>query len=82
MPNSELSDRGRPMTAKNQGQKDGLYYVMWKLDRIARNELNKGQTTAFKRCSTASEAKRYRRTLHEFEQLQKKLISEIDNLSN
>jgi hypothetical protein len=55
---------------------------MWKLDRIARNELNKGQTTAFKRCSTASEAKRYRRTLHEFEQLQKKLIVEIDNLSN
>jgi hypothetical protein len=60
------------MTAKNQGHKDGLYFVMWKLDRIAKNELNKGQTTAFKRCSTASEAKRYRRTLHEFEQLQKK----------
>ena len=82
MPNSELSDRGRPMTAKNQGQKDGLYFVMWKLDRIAKNELNKGKTTAFKRCSTASEAKRYRRTLHEFEQLQKKIIAEVENHSN
>jgi general stress protein 26 len=50
MPSSELSDNSRPMSAKNQGHKDGLYFVMWKLDRLAKNELNKGQTTAFKRC--------------------------------
>ena len=75
MPSSELSDNSRPMSEKNQGHKDGLYFVMWKLDRLAKNELNKGQTTAFKRCQTASEAKRFRRTLHEFSQLQLKLTS-------
>lgn len=45
--------------------KDKLYYVMWKLDRIARNEMNKGFTTAFKRVSNVSEGKRFKRTLHE-----------------
>jgi len=54
-------------------QKDGLYFVMWKLERVSKNELNKGQTTAFKRCNTVSEAKRYKRTLHEFTQIQLKI---------
>ena len=72
----------RPSTAKNSGHKDGLYFVMWKLDKLAKNELNKGQTTAFKRCSTMSEAKRYRRSLHEFTQLQNRLQQHSHNLSD
>ena len=43
---------------------------MWKLNKVAQNELIKGQTTAFKRCANASEAKRFKRTLNELTNLQ------------
>lgn len=43
---------------------------MWKLNKVAQNEINKGQTTAFKRCANASEAKRFKRTLNELTNLQ------------
>lgn len=55
-------------------EKDSLYYVMWRLEKTQRSELNKGQTTAFKRCSTASEAKRFKRILHEFTQLKDRFM--------
>lgn len=45
---------------------------MWKLNKVAQNEMNKGQTTAFKRCANASEAKRFKRTLNELTNLQNK----------
>ena len=46
---------------------------MWKLDKSAKNELNKGKTTAFKRCANVGEAKRYKKTLHLFTELQENL---------
>ncbi len=38
-----------------KGLKDALYFVKWKLEKVAKTEINKGQTTAFKRCNTVSE---------------------------
>ena len=40
---------------------------------MAKNELSKGQTTAFKRCNTVSEAKRFKKTFHELNEIRKKL---------
>ncbi|TNV72900.1 hypothetical protein FGO68_gene10707 [Halteria grandinella] len=47
---------------------------MWRLEKQQKSEMNKGQTTAFKRCSTASEAKRFKRILHEFTLLKERFI--------
>ena len=63
----------KPLSIPEEGKpdkKDDLYYVMWKLNKVAQNEINKGQTTAFKRCANASEAKRFKRTLNELTNLQ------------
>jgi hypothetical protein len=73
--NSKFSHTSKLILPRQSADKDSLYYVMWKLDRVARNEINKGFTTAFKRCTNVSEAKRFKRTLHELTQLQNNIRS-------
>jgi|LauGreDrversion4_2_1035121.scaffolds.fasta_scaffold308952_3 hypothetical protein len=43
---------------------------MWRLKKVSHGEMNQGQTTAFKRCSNVSEAKRFKRSLNELTNLQ------------
>lgn len=56
---------------KRASRKDNLFLVLWKLNKIAESEVNPGSTTAFKHFNNASEAKRFKNTLHELNQLKK-----------
>lgn len=56
-------------------KKDNLFLVLWKLHKISQREINPGETTAYKHFDNASEAKRFKKTLHEFNSLKKQMIS-------
>ena len=72
----EQNHQAKPRVQK--GLKDGLYFVRWRLEKVSKNEINKGKTTAFKRCNTVSEAKRFKKTFHELNQLKTKISASND----
>ncbi|CDW79267.1 UNKNOWN [Stylonychia lemnae] len=65
-------------TLMKNTRKDHLFVVLWKLHKIAQTEINPGQTTAYKHFNNASEAKRFKKSLHQLTQLQRSMLYSSD----
>eukprot|EP00347_Sterkiella_histriomuscorum_P017269 403350035 len=56
-------------------KKDHLFVVLWKLHKISQQEINPGETTAYKHFNNASEAKRFKKTLHQLKWVKQNLMN-------